>query len=227
MSILNHFHACLLRDNSTAKQFEGLTIEKNKFPPIDNAIPTLVQWKKTANGQEHVNSRDNQSRNQNKSDEILAQILELKRDEIASKSSPVPPAMVSVTTPVAPTTIATTTNRFENGFIRIFTRDGIEPTDIGFGSNRDFQYNSNVWSVLKTIRTHVACDKNTEERVFRIDTASGTKPGFSVEQMKKETIESLFTLAFKTSEPGQCLTIYSGKRNKTENIEIEDGNLTD
>ena len=34
-------------------ELEGLTIEKGKYTPFENKIPTLAQWKRTGAGQDH------------------------------------------------------------------------------------------------------------------------------------------------------------------------------
>ena len=61
-------------------------MEKGKYPPIENKIPTLSQWKRMARGQDHFSSAGEKESQKNEMKDQIAQLIQLKQAEIAAAS---------------------------------------------------------------------------------------------------------------------------------------------
>ena len=82
-----------------------------------------------------------------------------------------------------------------------------------FEPKRKFQINTKVLTVLCTVK-HWLINKDEEERIFKVDTKGNNQAWFTVNEIKEETILSIFCLAFMTPEAGQ--TIHSTKTAKKQ-----------
>ena len=197
LQLSNHFKTIMLRTLHQDKT-EGLKIEKGKYPPIDNAIPTLIQWKHTAKGQEHVASVGGKSTKTEVLSNKIDKLIELrqldmienhtnnKRDVIVVDGNNTSSDAVSVTLTESPS------NKFNKGIIQIFTKEN-EYKNRFFGMNRKFRFDTKVWTVLRTV-THPSINKEKEERIFKVETKNNIQAEFTVSEMKEETIESICEL---------------------------------
>ena len=197
--LINHFKSCLFA-NKMKLELEGLTIKKGKYPPIENNIPNLAQWKRTSAGQEHCDKYGNKAKKSDGLERAMERMFELQT-ALASSS----------TTTTAAIAAPSTKENKRVGMIEI--RTGVEVVKVYYSSDAEDDNTISLTTSLKDVLLKAkkwkgGYDKSAQERIFEIKYSDGRIfTSYKKKEIENVTLDQLLNImAFPIS--GEVLHIH-------------------